>query len=162
MERGGRSGALGGTRWGTRERAFAAGRFFRDMDASSTRVHTTPTTARRLSARMPRRPCATRRAGSKRKPSTAGTRLARRAEGRKTRDPLRQPADLEGAGCAQTRSGLPRIRPRASLRRRSLGARMRRHVLLENMGAVEMDVNLGRRDVGMPENLLDDAQIRTA
>ena len=79
----GRSGALGGTR----ERAFAARRFFRDMDASSTRVHTTPTTARRLSARMPRRPCATRRAGSKRKPSTAGTRLARRAEGRKTRDP---------------------------------------------------------------------------
>lgn len=82
--------------------------------------------------------------------------------GPKDEGPLRQPADLEGAGCAQTRSGLPRIRPRASLRRRSLGARMRRHVLLENMGAVEMDVNLGRRDVGMPENLLDDAQIRTA
>ncbi len=113
----------------------------------------------RRACRDDRAPRGAREASGSLRPRGRVLRAARRAERRGT---LRQPADLEGAGCAQTRSGLPRIRPRASLRRRSLGARMRRHVLLENMGAVEMDVNLGRRDVGMPENLLDDAQIRTA
>lgn len=113
----------------------------------------------RRACRDDRAPRSAREASGNLRPRGRVLRAARRAE---RRGPLRQPDGLEGAGCAQTRSDLPRIRPRASLRRRSLGARMRRHVLLENMGAVEMDVNLGRRDVGMSENLLDDAQIRTA
>ena len=39
---------------------------------------------------------------------------------------------------------------------------MRRKVYLAQMGAVDMGIDLRRRDVGMPQNLLQDTKVGTA
>ena len=43
-----------------------------------------------------------------------------------------------------------------------LGARMRRKIYLAQMGAVDMGIDLRRRDVGVPQNLLQDTKVGTA